>query len=261
MHDVCLVLEQVVDALDDVPLPEHEPVLHVGFQPVYKMYAPVKEALEKFLPDVSPVCKDLPVEFPGEDRPHSSVPVINVCSCETKRYDFPAVVALQVQLEPVASSHRSPAIRGHTLEDPVGIASEVVAHRYHRGIDKTDAAAPAEATELHEEHQVEEHAWHEFNETVIRDGIRKTAGKMPLYIKEAVMLEIGKRAEVAAYKYGHYIAVNQPPLVVAVTVFPVPKKKFFVHSDTKLLQNSSITQKISITLSSVIITYIIVSCC
>lgn len=39
------------------------------------------------------------------------------------------------------------------------------------------------------------------------------------------------------------------------------RRSFFAHSDAKILQNSSIIQKISITLSSAIIAYIIVSCC
>lgn len=54
MHDVCLVLERVVDALDDAPLTEHdfvphghEPVLHVGSQSVYKMYSPCQRGFRK----------------------------------------------------------------------------------------------------------------------------------------------------------------------------------------------------------------------
>ncbi len=100
MYDVCLVLEQVVDALDDAPFPEHdlvphrhEPVLHVRPQPVYKVYAPVKEVLEKFLLDVSPVGKYLSIEFLCEDCPYPFIPVINVCSCKTEGYDFSTVIA------------------------------------------------------------------------------------------------------------------------------------------------------------------------
>ena len=50
MHDVRLVLEQFVDAFDDIPFPEHdfvphghEPVLHVGLNAVYEVYALVEE--------------------------------------------------------------------------------------------------------------------------------------------------------------------------------------------------------------------------
>ena len=67
MHKVCLVLEQFIDAFDDVSLPEHDPVphwhelvLHPGFQPVYEMYPLVKEMPEEFLLDVSSVGEYLP---------------------------------------------------------------------------------------------------------------------------------------------------------------------------------------------------------
>jgi hypothetical protein len=50
MHDVCLILEQLVDALDDIPFAEHdfiphghEPVLHIGLDPMYEMYALFEE--------------------------------------------------------------------------------------------------------------------------------------------------------------------------------------------------------------------------
>lgn len=44
-------------------------------------------------------------------------------------------------------------------------------------------------------HHVKEHAGHEFNKADIRNGIRKIVGQMLAYIKEVVILEIGKRAE------------------------------------------------------------------
>ncbi len=87
-------------------------------------------------------------------------------------------------------SHRSLAVRCHVLEDLVGIAAQVMAYWYHRGIHKTDAAALAEALNLHEEHHVEEHAGHEFDKTVIRNGIREIAGQVLTYIKKVVVLEI-----------------------------------------------------------------------
>ncbi len=138
-----------------------------------------------------------------------------------------------MQLESVTSSHRSLTIRSHALENLVGIASEVVAYRYHRRVHETDAATLAEALKFHEEHHVEEHTGHELNETVVRDGIGKIAGEMSLYVKQVVMLEIGERAEVIAHKYGHYLAVAQPPL--AVTVFSILKKKFFCTFRCKII--------------------------
>ncbi len=214
MYDVCLVFEQVVDTFNDVPFAQHdfvphghEPVLHVSPQSMHKMYAPVEEVLEERLFDVSPVGEDLSVEFFGEDCPHLFVPVIHICACKTKGYDLSAVIAQKVQLEAVTPSHRPLAVRRQALEHLVGIAAQVVAHGYHRGVHKTDAAAFAKALKLHEEHHVEEHAGHEFDKAVVRNGIRKTTGQVLTYIKEVVMLEIGERAEVVTDKYCHYLTM------------------------------------------------------
>lgn len=192
------------------------------------MYAPVKKVFKQVLLDVSPVSKDLAVEFLGEYRPHPFVPVVNVCACKTECYDFSAVIAQEVQLESVTPSHRSLPVRCHVLEDLVGIAAQVMAHGYHRGIHEADAAAPAEALNLHEEHHMEEHAGHEFNEAVIRDGIRKITGQMLTYVKEVVMLEIGERTEVVTDKYRHYLTMAQLSFTVAVTALLVLQKEVFV---------------------------------
>lgn len=56
------------------------------------MYAPVKEILEESLLDVAPVSEDFSVELLGEDCPHPFVPVVNVCSCKVKSYNFSAVI-------------------------------------------------------------------------------------------------------------------------------------------------------------------------
>lgn len=135
MHDVGLVLEQFVDALDDIPLPEHdsvphwhEPVLHVGFDAVYEVYSPVEERLEEFLLDVPPVGEHLPVQVPGEHAPYTIVPVVHVCPREAEGYDLPGIVAQQVQLESVAPAHRPLAVLGQSREHLVEIPPDVVAH-------------------------------------------------------------------------------------------------------------------------------------
>ena len=96
MHDVGLVLEQFVDAFDDISFPEHdfvpqghEPVLHVGLEPVHEVYAPLEEGFEEFLLDISPVGEHLPVELPGEDAPHPFVPVVHIRACKTEAYNLP----------------------------------------------------------------------------------------------------------------------------------------------------------------------------
>lgn len=101
-----------------------------------------------------------------------------------------------MQLKAVTPSHRPLAVRRQALEYLIDIAAQVMAHGYHRGVHKTDAAAFAKALKLHEKHHVEEHAGHEFDKAVVRNGIRKTTGQVLTYIKEVVMLEIGERAEV-----------------------------------------------------------------
>ena len=103
MHKVGLVLEQLVDALDDIPLAEHdfvphahELVPHVRLKPMHEMYASVEKRLEEFFLDVPPVRKHFPVKLPCEHVPHAFVPVIHVSPCDTERYDVTAVVAHEV---------------------------------------------------------------------------------------------------------------------------------------------------------------------
>ena len=103
VHDVGLVLNQVVDTLYDAPLSEHdfvphehETVLHVSPQSVHEMYAPVKEILEKCLFDVPLVSEDFAIEFLGKNRPYPFVPVIHICTCKTERYNLPTVIAHQM---------------------------------------------------------------------------------------------------------------------------------------------------------------------
>ena len=189
MHQVGLVLQQVVYALDDIPLPEHdfvphghELVLHVGLQPVHEVYALPEEFSEEFLLYVSAVGEDLPVEFPGKNGPHAAVPVIHVRGCKCERYDFPAVVAQQVQLEAVAPSHRALAVPCHAPEHPVRIAAQVVADGYHRGVHEADTAAPAEGLQLQEEHQGEEHAGHQLDKAVVGHGTGKIAPHVLPYV-------------------------------------------------------------------------------
>lgn len=100
MHDVGLVLKQVVDAFYDAPLAKHDfvphghdPVLHVSPQSMHGMYAPVKEVLKQSLLDVAPVSEDLSVEFLGKDRPYPLVPVIYIRACKTECYYLPTVIA------------------------------------------------------------------------------------------------------------------------------------------------------------------------
>ncbi len=103
MHKVCFVLEQFVDAFNDVPFSEHdfvpqghESVLHFGFQSVYEMDSPVEKTLEEFLLDTASVGEYLPIEYLGEHLPHPLVPAIGIRPCKTEGYHLSAIVAQQV---------------------------------------------------------------------------------------------------------------------------------------------------------------------
>lgn len=177
VHEVGLVLQQVVDALDDVPFAEHdfvpeghELVLHVGLDSVHQVYALAEEALEEFLLDVSPVGEHFPIEFLDEYTPHLRVSVVHVRPCETERYALPQVVAHNVQLEAVAPSHRTLAVGGETDENLVETPPHVVAHGYHRAVHEGDIRAFPEGHEPHEEHHGQEHAGHQLHEAVVRHG-------------------------------------------------------------------------------------------
>ena len=56
---------------------------------MYEMDSLVEEMLEEFLLDISSVGKHLSIEILGEHFLHPAIPVVDVCSCETKGYDLP----------------------------------------------------------------------------------------------------------------------------------------------------------------------------
>ena len=150
MYDVRLVLKQVVNALDDISFAEHnfiphghEPVLHVGLESVYEVYAPVEERFEEFFLDISPVGKDLPVKFLGEYLPYPFVPVVHVCPCQAEGYDVSGIVAQQM------------------------LPPDIVAHGNHGAVHKRDAGTFAEGVQLHEKHHQKEHPRHQFDKAVV----------------------------------------------------------------------------------------------
>ena len=174
MYDVRLVLEQVVNALDNISFAEHnfiphghEPVLHVGLESVYEVYALVEERFEEFFLDIPPVCKDLPVKFLGEDLPYPFVPVVHVRPCQAEGYDVSGIVAQQMQLEAVAPSHRAFPVFGQTCENLVHIPPDIVAHGNHGAVHKRDAGTFAEGVQLHEKHHQKEHPRHQFDKAVV----------------------------------------------------------------------------------------------
>ena len=223
--EVGLVLEQLVDALYDVPLPEHdlvphghEPVLHVGPESMYEVGSTVKEVVKELLLDIAPVGEHFPIEFFGEHAPHPIVPVIGVSPCQTEGYHLPGIVTEQVRLEAVAPSHDPLAVLGQPSEHFVEVAPDVVAHGDHRAVDKRDARAFAKGIQLHEHHHLEEYPRHELHEAIVGNGIGELLPELPADADEVVLLEVAVRAEVIAYQDGHNLTLGKLSLAVATVL-------------------------------------------
>ena len=81
VHEVGFVLEQVVNALDDVPFSQHDLVpdrhkfiLHFSLEPMNELDTLIEQALEEFLLDISSVGKDLPIQNLCKHRPYPAIP-------------------------------------------------------------------------------------------------------------------------------------------------------------------------------------------
>lgn len=146
MHQVCLVLKQVVDGLNDVSFTQHnsiphvhELVFHFSFKPMHKMYALVKETLEESLLDIALIGKDFPIEYFGENRPYSLVSIIDVSRCETESYDVSAVIAKQMKFEAMTPSHSAFTTLGYPLEYLIKVSPHVMTNGHHCTVYKADA--------------------------------------------------------------------------------------------------------------------------
>lgn len=187
VNEVGFVLEQFVNALYDVPFPQHDLVphrhqfvLHLSLEPMNELDALIEQALEEFLLDVSPVCEDLPIQDLCKHHPYPAIPVIHVCSCKTERYHFSGIIAEQVQLESMAPAHGTLTVLGKAGKDLVVISSYIVAYGYHGAVNVGDSRTLAKSIELHEQHHLKEHSWHELNEAVIGNRVGKILRIAPL---------------------------------------------------------------------------------
>ncbi len=226
MHEVSCVFQQVIDGFDDIAFAQHhlvieghESVLHVGFQPRDDVRPVLEQVVEELGRDVALVPEQPPVDPLGQHVPHPHVTVIHIGTREHEGDDLTQVVAHEVQLEPMAPAHRSLAVGGQPLEHPVGVAAQVVAHRYHGAVHKRDAGAGAEGPEVEEEHHVEEYAALQLHEPVIGHCGGELAGQMDLDVVQVEVFEVAERAEVVEQQYGHDFAVRHARLAVA---FPYP---------------------------------------
>ena len=75
-----------------------------------------EQPLEKFLFDVTSVSKDLSIENLCKHRPHSTIPVIYVCSCKTECYHFTRIIAKQVQFKAMTSTLSPLSALGKSIE-------------------------------------------------------------------------------------------------------------------------------------------------
>lgn len=94
-------------SIDDIFFPEydfvlqgHEPILHIGLESVYEVYALVKERFEEFLLAVFLVGKHLSLNVLGEYSPYPFIPVIHIRSCKTEDYNIPESLHNRCNLKP-----------------------------------------------------------------------------------------------------------------------------------------------------------------
>ena len=176
----------------------------------------IEQAFEEFLLDVSPVGEDLPIQDLCKHRPYPAVPVIHICSCKTERYHFAGIIAEQVQLESMAPAHGALSVLGKAGKDLVVISSYIVVYGYHGAVNVGDSGTLAKSIELHEQHHLKEHSWHELDEAVIGNRVGKILPHRPFAPIQIILLEIAIRAEMIAYQNGHNLTFGEPALAVPV---------------------------------------------
>ena len=151
----------------------------------------------------------------------------------------------------MASCHRALPVLGQAGEHLVEIPPHIVADGYHRAVHEAYPRALPEGVQPHEQQHVDEHPRHELHETVVRDVVGKIAPHPSKHAVQVVLLEVAVSAEMVADENGHHLAPGLPsflvPVFFAVTHF-TRRRDFFRISTSKFLSNSSIIQKISVSL-------------
>ena len=224
MNEFGRVLEHVINAFDDISLAQHDfvpkrhqLVLHIGLYSCYYMDSILEKSLEKPWRDISPVGKEPSVQFLCQYIPYFRIPVVHISSCEAEGYDFPTVIAGEMQLEAVTPAHCPFPICSHALENLVGIPPQVVADRNHCAVHKADAGTSAESVKPKEKHQFEEHTAFQFHEPVVRYRIGKFTAQVYLDIVKVIMLEVGKCPEMEHYQDGHDFTIGKRRFTVPTT--------------------------------------------
>ena len=176
-----------------------------------------EEILKEFLFDVSSVSKNLSVENLCKDRPHSTIPVIYVCSCKTGRYHFTGIIAKQMQFESMTPTHGTLSTLGEPCKDLVKVSSYIVTYRNHRTVNERYTCTFAEDIEFHEQHHLKEYTGHEFHKTIIGDGCREFTPEPATDTVPVILLEITICTEMIAYKDGHDFTLGKPSLAIPKT--------------------------------------------
>lgn len=224
MYKVRFVLKQFIDALDDISFSHHnlvpyrhEFILHSCFKSMNEPDTLTEQTLEKFLFDISSVSKYFSIEHLCKYRPFSTIPVIYVCPCKTECYHFTGIIAKQMQLESMVSTHSALATLGKTGKDLIKIPSYIVTYRNHRAVNERYARTPTEGMELHKQHHLEEHTGNEFHKTVIGDGSREFMPEPPTDTVLIILLEITICIEMIAYKDCHDFTFRKLSLAIPAT--------------------------------------------
>ncbi len=121
-----------------------------------------------------------------------------------------------MQLEAVTPSHRALSVPGKAGKDLVVISSHIVTYGYHSAVNIGDSRTMSEGIELHEQHHLKEHSWHEFNEAIIGNRVGKILTHHPFAPIQIILLEITICAEMIAYQNGHNLTFRHTSLAVSV---------------------------------------------
>ena len=171
---------------------------------MHKLNTLTEQILEEFLLDVASVSKNLSVENLCKYRPHSTIPVIYVCSCKTECYHFTGIIAEQMQLESMTPTHGTLSTLGEPCKDLVKVSSYIVTYRNHRTVNERYTCTFAEGIEFHEQHHLKEHTGHEFYKTIVGYGCEKITLQITFDIVNIIIIESPVCAEMIAYHNGHY---------------------------------------------------------
>ena len=218
------VLEHVINAFDDISLvqhdlvpKQHQPVFHVGLYSCHYMDSIFEKSLEKPWRDTSPVGKEPSVQILCQYISYIRIPVVHISSCEAEGYDFPTVIAGEMQLEAVTPAYCSFPICSHALENLVGISPQVVADGNHCTVHKADAGTSAKSVKFKEKHQLEEYLAFQFHKPVVRYRIGKFTTQVYLDIVKVIMLEVGECPEMEHYQDGHDFTIGKRRFTVPTT--------------------------------------------